>query len=220
MTEKNQNTALATQLRCPTGELGLKVAQNMSLTNNSMIQHAIQKLELQENNTILEIGHGDAQHVGQLFDYGLKLTYHGIDISALMTTQAIENNRQLVTEKTVHFLTYNGSIIPFSDNTFDAIFSVNTVYFWENINRFFGEIIRVARKKARFALTFADPAFMKTLPYVTSEVFTLYTPEEIEQIAKKTALMPILTEKKEEQILNKMGNPVQRVFYTMLFIKS
>mgnify|MGYP007088078183 CR=1 FL=1 len=47
--------ALAAQLRQPSGENGIAVAQLMHETNIGMTQHAINQLNLQKNQRVLEL---------------------------------------------------------------------------------------------------------------------------------------------------------------------
>jgi SAM-dependent methyltransferase len=59
---------------------------------------------------------------------------------------------------------YEGKKLPFEDETFDKIFTVNTVYFWENPVEFLNEIYRVLKDDGTFVLTFGQRDFMEKLP--------------------------------------------------------
>jgi len=210
---------LSQQLRCPNGNKGIEVAMMMDKTNRSMTMHAVSNLLLKENDCILEIGHGNAGHLQEVLSKNKGLNYFGIDISALMTKESQSINRKFVESGVAHFQMYDGKHIPHEDDFFDAVFSVNTLYFWENPQSFFSEIARTMKSDGRFVLTFADAEFMKTLPYIKTPIFTLYNPEDIENIASESLKLHAI-EKQKELIFNKYGQEVEREFYSMIFLKN
>jgi len=208
------------QLRCPEGEKGKQVATMMNRTNTTMTVHAVKQLSLKNKDHILEIGHGNAGHLPMIFAQADNLTYLGIDISPLMTSEAIAINQALVENQQATFHTYNETEIPCEDQEFDAVFSVNTLYFWKNPPLFLSEIARVMKPTARFVLTFADAQFMRTLPYVQPPIFTLYTTSQVEKLVQASPLTLQCIETKHETIENKLRQPVQRTFYSMICTKK
>ena len=59
--------AIASQLKHPSGEKGIEMANMMHETNINMTKHSIQNLNISNENRILELGHGNAGHVEFLF---------------------------------------------------------------------------------------------------------------------------------------------------------
>ena len=132
--------AIASQLKLPTGEKGIEMGNMMNETNINMTKHSIQNLNISNENRILELGHGNAGHVEFLFEQAEKLKYYGLEMSQLMFQEARQINRNFVSQKQAFFSLYDGNTIPFEDELFDKIFTVNTIYFWQKPEELLAEI--------------------------------------------------------------------------------
>ncbi|MHC0443676.1 class I SAM-dependent methyltransferase, partial [Flavobacterium sp. 3-210] len=80
-----------------------------------------------------------------------------------MFQEARKINRNFVSQKQAFFSLYDGNKIPFEDETFDKVFTVNTIYFWQKPEDLLSEIYRVLKPNGNFCLTFAEEDFMKKL---------------------------------------------------------
>jgi len=161
--------AIASQLKNPSGEKGIEMGNMMNETNINMTRHSIQNLNISKENKILELGHGNAGHVEFLFEQVEKLKYYGLEMSELMFQEARQINRNFVSQKQAFFSLYDGNIIPFEEESFDKIFTVNTIYFWQEPEKLLLEIYRVLKSNGNFCLTFAEEDFMKKLPFTQFE---------------------------------------------------
>jgi len=210
--------AIASQLKNPSGEKGIEMAHMMNETNINMTKHSIQNLNISAANKILELGHGNAGHVEFLFEQAKKLKYYGLEMSELMFQEARQINRNFVSQKQAFFLLYNGNEIPFEGESFDKIFTVNTIYFWQKPEELLSEIYRVLKPNGNFCLTFAEESFMKTLPFTQFE-FELYSTEKAQKLIEKTAFTIIYTETQTEKVKSKTGELVDRAFTTIVLEK-
>ena len=145
------------------------------------------------------------------------LRYTGIDISETMHNEARKLNKEF--ENQADFVLYEGKKLPFQDGTFNKIFTVNTVYFWENPVEFLNEIYRVLKDDGTFVLTFGQRDFMEKLPF-TEYDFTLYNNNEMEELISKSHFKRMKTSEKEEQIKSKTGEETIQRIYTILTIKK
>lgn len=145
------------------------------------------------------------------------LKYTGVDISETMYNEARKLNKDF--ESQADFVLYEGKNLPFEDKTFDKIFTVNTVYFWENPVEFLNEIYRVLKKEGTFVLTFGQRKFMETLPF-TEYDFTMYSNSEMEELVSKSHFKRMKISEKEEDIQSKSGNETIHRIYTVLTIKK
>ena len=216
--EKEELQAIASQLKHPSGEKGIEMANMMHETNINMTRNAIQNLNITEGNKILELGHGNAGHLEYLLKKGTNLNYYGLEMSELMFQEAQQTNHHFVVKKKAHFSLYDGNEIPFQDCFFDKIFTVNTIYFWQNPEKMILEIYRVLNKKGIFCLTFAQESFMKQLPFTKYE-FELYTTEKAERLIEKTLFKIKYSETLKEKIKSKTGELVDRTFTTLVLEK-
>jgi ubiquinone/menaquinone biosynthesis C-methylase UbiE len=216
--EKEELQAIAFQLKHPTGEKGIEMGNMMNETNINMTRHSIQNLNISKENKILELGHGNAGHVEFLFEQAENLKYYGLEMSELMFQEARQINRNFVSQKQAFFSLYGGNEIPFEENFFDKIFTVNTIYFWREPERFILEIYRVLKDRGTFCLTFAEESFMKTLPFTKYE-FELYSTEKAENLIQKTAFKITKKETLTEKVKTKTGELVDRAFTTLVLEK-
>ncbi|MDR7208195.1 class I SAM-dependent methyltransferase [Flavobacterium piscis] len=216
--KKEELIEIASQLKLPKGEKGIEMGNMMHETNINMTRNAIQNLNITSGNNILELGHGNAGHLESLLKKGTNLNYYGLEISELMFQEAQQINKNFIAKKHVHFSLYDGNEIPFQENFFDKIFTVNTIYFWQNPEKMLLEIYRVLKTKGIFCLTFAQESFMKQLPFTKYE-FELYTTEKVENLIEKTLFKIKYSETLKEKIKSKTGELVDRIFTTIILEK-
>jgi ubiquinone/menaquinone biosynthesis C-methylase UbiE len=210
--------AIASQLKNPSGEKGIEMANMMNETNINMTRHSIQNLNISKDNKILELGHGNAGHVEFLFEQAEKLKYYGLEMSELMFQEARQINRNFVSQKQAFFSLYDGNIIPFEEESFDKIFTVNTIYFWQEPEKLLLEIYRVLKSNGNFCLTFAEEDFMKKLPFTQFE-FELYSTEKAQKLIEKSPFKIVYTETQTEKVKSKTGELVDRAFTTIVLEK-
>lgn len=205
---------IAKQLGCPEGEHGIKTGEMMHANNIGMTTAAIDSLGLQNNETVLEIGHGNGGHIAQLLSKAENLHYFGADISATIIAEAEKINQDFITKGKVHFQLTDGITLPFDDGLFDKIFTVNTIYFWTNPSKYLNEIKRTLKPKGTSTICFADKTFMKNLPF-TPYGFTLYEVKTVKELLEKTGFAIKNTLKKIEQLQSKTGEQVEREYYVV-----
>ena len=215
--EKEDLKKLARQLANPQGEKGIEIAGIMNDTNIGMTIESIKTLLIEDDETILEIGHGNAAHIKYLIKKARNLRYTGIDISETMHHEAGRLNQEY--EDQVDFVWYEGKKLPFSDKTFDKIFTVNTVYFWEEPVQYLNEVYRVLKDKGTFVLTFGQKEFMEKLPFTQFD-FTLYSTLEMEETVSQSRFTRMKISEREEQVKSKTADETITRNYTILTIKK
>jgi ubiquinone/menaquinone biosynthesis C-methylase UbiE len=208
---------LAQNLAQPQGEKGIEIGEMMNETNIGMTLESIQTLLIEDNEHILEIGHGNAGHVRNILNKAIDVKYTGIDISETMHHEAIKLNKDF--ENQAEFVLYEGTELPFEDKTFDKIFTVNTVYFWEKPTDFLNEIYRVLKDNGTFVLTFGQRDFMEKLPF-TKFGFTLYNTDEMEETVSKSYFKRMKISERQEEVKSKTGEETITRNYTILTIKK
>jgi len=216
--KKEELQAIAAQLKHPTGEKGIEMANMMHETNINMARHSIQNLNISKENKILELGHGNAGHVAFIFEKADNLKYYGLEMSELMFQEARQINRNFVSQKQAFFSLYDGNVIPFEDEFFDKIFTVNTIYFWQQPEKLLLEIYRVLKPEGIFCITFAEESFMKTLPFTQYE-FELYSTEKVEKLIQKTVFKITNKETLTEKVKTRTRELVDRQFTTIVLEK-
>ncbi|RZJ43236.1 MAG: class I SAM-dependent methyltransferase [Chryseobacterium sp.] len=215
--EKKDLKIFAENLANPQGEKGIEIGEMMNATNIGMTLESIHALLIEDNEHVLEIGHGNASHVKSLLKMAKDLKYTGIDISITMHNEAKKLNEDFKDQ--ADFVLYEGEKFPFEGEVFDKIFTVNTVYFWNKPVEYFNEIYRVLKDNGTFILTFGQKAFMQSLPF-TAYNFKLYTNDEMEELISKSHFKRMKISEKEEEIKSKTENELIKRIYTVLTIKK
>ncbi|CAA7193614.1 class I SAM-dependent methyltransferase [Chryseobacterium potabilaquae] len=208
---------LAQNLANPQGEKGKEIGEIMNATNIGMTLESIQALLIEDEEHILEIGHGNAGHVENILNKGQGIKYTGIDISTTMHNEAKRLNQEF--ENKADFVLYEGEKFPFENQKFNKIFTVNTVYFWKEPVAFLNEIYRVLKDNGTFVLTFGQRNFMETLPF-TKYNFILYNTDEMEEMVSKSHFKRMKVSEKEEEIKSKTGEEMIKRRYSILTIKK
>lgn len=215
--EEKDLKILAQNLANPQGEKGIQIGEMMHATNIGMTLESIHSLLIEDSEHILEIGHGNAGHLKSFLKIAKDLKYTGIDISETMHHEA--ENLNIEFKNQAEFVLYEGEKLPFENEVFDKIFTVNTVYFWKKPVEYLNEIYRVLKDNGTFILTFGQRDFMETLPF-TAYDFTLYSNDEMEELISKSQFKRMKISEKEEEIKSKTGNGLIKRIYTVLTIKK
>ncbi|ASZ14579.1 class I SAM-dependent methyltransferase [Chitinophaga pendula] len=168
---------LASQLRQPSGEDGLKLAENMNLGNRLINERTIAFLQPAAHQHILEIGFANGHFIPQVLSLAPGIRYCGIDISDVMVAEAGKRNEAAITAGNVQLHLTGADQIPYADNTFDRIFGINVLYFWDQPHKELQEILRVLKPGGQLILGIRSRNSMASLPF-TSHGFTLYNTDE------------------------------------------
>ncbi len=207
---------IAKQLSCPSGENGIKMGDNMNENNISMTISAINAFDFSDHDTILELGHGNCGHLEMILNKANQIEYTGLDISDLMQEEAQQLNQKHVHNQTASFHLYDGETIPFENEKFDKVMTVNTLYFWQDPKKLISEIYRVLKPKGTFTLVFADKESMQKMPF-TKFGFQLYTLNNYKDLLYTTEFKIETIHKFEEKVETKTGQIMER---TVLAVKT
>jgi ubiquinone/menaquinone biosynthesis C-methylase UbiE len=77
--------------------------------------------------------------------------------------------------------------LPFDNSSIDKIYTINTVYFWQDIHQGFSEIRRVLKPGGIFLNVIYLKEWLDKLP-VTRYGFTKFTAEQIENVTRESGL--------------------------------
>ncbi|BDS09324.1 class I SAM-dependent methyltransferase [Aureispira anguillae] len=202
---------LANQLSCPSGGHGRDVAKLMNETNINMTLSTVNDMGLSDGQSILELGHGNAEHLSNVLKQAKNLTYCGLDISPLMKEEAERINSRFISGKVASFHLYDGTNIPFGAASFDRIFTVNTIYFWEQPLALLNELYRVLKPNGQCHITFAQKRFVEQLPFAKYK-FELYDNNTVLKLIQQTSFRLIDIIDKTELVKSKTGEFVDREY--------
>ncbi len=146
--EIKQYTAryIISQFGNPRGFLGYLVGQAMAVKNRARIQWAVELLDVQKSDCILEIGFGPGLAVREMSKAATSGFIAGIDRSELMVRQASHLNRKAIARGKVELK--QGSAdkpLDYLADSFDKVLAINSHFFWENPTLSFQEVRRVLK---------------------------------------------------------------------------
>lgn len=176
--DKDFQKQLAKQLRKPEGEMAGKVASAMNESNRQMNEFAIGSLNLKSGQNVLEIGMGNGFFVKQLFIKENDIHYTGFDYSADMIKEAAELNKSIVKNGKAVFVKGDVGNLPFKEKSFDLIFTVNTLYFWEKPEKVLEGLKRIMKDDGELTIVIRTKENMKKFPF-TDFGFTLYSEKDL-----------------------------------------
>lgn len=206
---------VANQLRCPSGQAGEELAEVMFKSNSNMIYKTVDRLQLYQNDALLEIGFGSGKHLPYIFSAAQNLHYYGIEISELMLEMAMKVKESLDKEHIELTLAQELNTLPYSDKVFNHCFSVNTVYFWNDPVKYFTEIYRVLKPGGSIALSYIREDFAQQQPFAKEDIFHFYRTEWLIRIMTNIGYSQVERWQYIENTLDKLGNKIIRPFVVL-----
>ncbi len=174
---------IAKQLRKPTGENGKFVGTELSKSNKFITELVYSEFNKLPGDSILEIGFGNGALLKQLLTNDQKKVY-GIDYSELMVEEATKINKELIEKGVVEIKHGEIENIPYPDNSFDKICTINTVYFWGSPEKALSEIKRVLKKDGYFAVGFRSKEKVSHYEF-TKYDFQLYSIDGLKDVTEQ-----------------------------------
>lgn len=188
---------IAAQLRQPHGEDAVQVGLNMNEGNHHINLIAIEALQAQPGGHILEIGMGNGMFVRNLFSMYDGIHYTGCDASDVMVQEAHVHNTQLTQDGSAGFLEGRVENLPFENETFDQVFSVNTIYFWDDQATALSEIRRVLKPEGQLLIAIRPRKRMQDYPF-TAYGFTMFSKEELTALLSENQFEVLEVVEKDE----------------------
>ena len=178
----NYSTYFSKQARKPTGIFGRFYMSRVFEKGNAELNAlTFETLSIQANDHVLEIGFGTGaliNKIAMLLDNGF---VEGIDFSKSMVAIAQKKNRKHIDNGKViiHLGDFNEQL--FEDNSFDKIFSVNTVYFWKKPETTIAKIYRILKPGGKVIIGFHEKSDMEKMP-LNKDVFQYYSTDDLAQL--------------------------------------
>lgn len=213
-----QLRTIAAQLAHPDGEAGVEMGHTMNRSNTAMVLRTIEALHPQDGDRFLELGHGRCVHLGNLLAPLHDTIYHGLEVSRTMHEASIALNQVLVGDGRAGFSLYDGRDLPFADNSFTKVFTVNTLYFWQDPVALLNELHRVLVPGGSLCVTYAHKGFMEKLPFVRYG-FALYDDAAFAQLAASTAFRGPAFIHHHERVISKDGQEMERTYSVVTLVK-
>jgi ubiquinone/menaquinone biosynthesis C-methylase UbiE len=199
---------MAKQLSKPHGILASLTGRKMNESNHALYRLTFDSMNFEDEDKILEIGFGNGMFFQELNSKAKNLQITGIDLSHEMVTQAVKNNAALFDSGNMKVKVGNSDKLPFENDSFDKIFCINVIYFWEIPEVHLQEINRVLKPGGIFYTGFRPAETMLQLPF-TKYGFNLYTENDWTKILQDNNFSPITSTKLSDPLLKPLGKQKQ-----------
>ena len=167
---------LTKHLSKPIGISGRVVFYFMNRQNRPIYEKVTELLALTDNESVLDIGCG----IGNVLNMLAKkhdCTFTGIDISESIIAAAKKRNKKHVAKGQMHFDSQNLTAMNFADGSFDKVYTINTVYFWDSLESGLSEIRRVLKPSGIFFNTMLSNETLDRFPH-TKHGYKIFTSDE------------------------------------------
>ena len=137
-------------MRKPQGKLGNIQLKSMNKEHTPVSLWGLKHLNIKSDDIILDVGCGGGININRMAKDAKKV--YGIDYSIESVKLSKKVNEKFIEEQKVEIIEGNVEKLPFEDNTFDIVTAVETVYFWPNIEKCFGEVKRILKPGGTFLI--------------------------------------------------------------------
>jgi ubiquinone/menaquinone biosynthesis C-methylase UbiE len=175
---ENKPSGWRAQFACPTGKMGWVAGQLMAFKNANMNAFAVDALDVQPEDQILEIGFGHGRTIGLIAEQATKGHVAGVDLSEVMVRQAAKRNRSHILAGRVEVCQGTVANLPYEHGRFAKVLAVNNYQFWPSPEHNLVEVQRVLGKGGSLVLCLR----MKQ-PDKLFQLAPGFTEREVEEVA-------------------------------------
>lgn len=140
--EKKSITELGNP-RKPHGEAGVEMLNGMNERHYAVTGWALDFLDIHENDRILDIGCGGGETLNRMAEKVTSGHLTGADYSELSVKMSTERNERIINSGKMDVIEASVEALPFPDNSFDKIITVESFYFWPAPAENLKEVFRV-----------------------------------------------------------------------------
>ena len=201
-------------MRKPKGKLGNLQLKSMNKEHTPVALWGLKHLDIKPDDIILDVGCGGGININRMAKIAKKV--YGVDYSIESVKLSREVNQDYVNEGKVEVLEGNVASLPFEDDTFDIITAFETVYFWPDIEKSFGEVKRVLKPGGIFLIG-TESNGADNLPMKISQKLidmTVYNDEELTSFLQNNDYSEItvyLRDSKNKEEIVKTDGEVKRI---------
>ena len=216
---RSNRVALAHKLGRPADQNGKTLVPSIFEGNWGMILDSVAALGIKRKHRILELGPGNGAHLYLLLRQASELKYFGLDISETTVEEAKRLNSTFLASKNALFSCYDGKNIPYVQNLFDRILTVNTIYFWKDPLEFLNELHRVLKPGGKCVISFIEGNCMAEFDFV-DDAFTLYDVSKFIRLVAATPFKNIDAQTRSEKVKTESGVEVVHEFLVITLQKA
>ena len=165
---------IGNQFKRPSGFFGRVVSKIMIKGNSPEYDKIIPELEINQNESILEIGYGHGVGIDRIASkYNCRIS--GIDFSELMFREASKRNKKHIENKKVELRYGDFLNSEMVTNKYDKVFCLNVIYFWDRLDEPFVKIRRGLKEGGLFCMYMAHRDDLAKVRFTKDGIFNKYS---------------------------------------------
>ena len=173
---------IGSQFGNPRGFVGKVCCVLMNIINKAMYKNTVSVMNISPDENMLDIGYGNGYLLNCVYKK-TKANLYGIDISEDMKIQATKRNKKALSDGKLFLEIGDCCDLKYSDDFFEAVTSINTVYFWEDTIKGLSEIHRTLKAGGSFYNVVYTKEWLDKLSY-TEKGFKKFEPDELASLGK------------------------------------
>ena len=183
----------------PEGELGVKMIEGMNRGHSDLTDWGFSHVKF--GNRILDVGCGGGAALAKLAIQFPEASLAGCDVSPLAVEYAQTINSDLISAGRLEVKLTGVPKLDFADNSFDTVYSVESLYFWRNPVEGLQDILRVLVPGGTFMTVLEMVGGNMSIHHeeIAKELKMFCpTPEELKQLVLQAGFIdPVLDEDRE-----------------------
>lgn len=138
--------------RKPQGFGGKIMVAMMNSGHTAMAQWGLKHIQIADNSVVLDIGCGGGANIKKMLTMCPHGRVNGLDYSSVSVEKSRKVNRKAIADGRCDVTEGSALALPFPENSFDIVTAFETVYFWQEIEKCFGEVYRVLKLDGCFMI--------------------------------------------------------------------
>ena len=173
---------IGSQFGNPRGFVGKVCCVIMNVINKAMYKNTVSLIDIPSGSNLLDIGYGNGYLLNRVYKK-TRANLYGIDISEDMKIQATKRNKIAMHDEKLFLDIGDCCDLKYADDFFEAVTSINTVYFWEDTIKGLSEIRRTLKAGGSFYNVVYTKEWLDKLSY-TEKGFKKFGPDELISLGK------------------------------------
>ena len=152
MSEQKKSITELGNPRKPQGDAGAEMLEGMNERHSAVTGWALSFFEFNENDRILDIGCGGGETLRKMSEKVSDGKLTGIDYSEVSVRSSEKKNSKDIKNGKMNIIEASVEKMPFDNNSFDKVITVESFYFWPDHAKNLKEVYRVLDKGGKFII--------------------------------------------------------------------
>jgi len=171
----------------PQGIAGRLLTRFMNILNQKQYRAVLDNINLEPDDVVLDIGFGNGYLINKLLKKDIQIKICGIDISNDMVNNVSKKYKRFIDDGYLNLHLENIAKTSFENETYNKIYTVNTMYFWNELEKCFSEIKRILKPDGIFLNAVYTREFLDKIVY-TKYGYNKYSIDDVIKITENNGM--------------------------------